>query len=316
MDKNIPHNQAQTADWTILLYYKYVPIELPEKFAYEHLKLCKSLGLKGRILVADEGINGTVGGPQAITDEYMRIMREDKRFADMEFKISSGPANSFKKMFVRYRPELVTLGIGEKIDPPKDGGTYLEPEELKQMYDRNEDFVIVDMRNAYEAKIGQFKNAVTLNMQVFKELPEIIEKELKRYQDKKVVTYCTGGIRCEKASSLLKKKGFKNVYQLHGGAAKYGQKFPDDYWEGKLFVFDERMAMPINSPGHEKIIAACLHCGKPWDDYINCTNAQCNRLIILCSDCRIKWNDGCSKKCSKKTRKEKTHVTKFKQFFV
>ena len=291
-----------TTPWTILLYYKYVPIELPEKFAYDHLKLCKSLGLKGRILIADEGINGTVGGPKAITDEYMRVMREDARFKEMEFKISEGLSNSFKKIFVRYRPELVTLGINEKIDPNQDGGTYLEPEELKQMYDRNEDFVMIDMRNGYEANIGRFKNAITLNMKVFKQLPKIVEEELKPYQDKKVVTYCTGGIRCEKASALLKKRGFKNVYQLHGGVAKYGQKFPDNYWEGKLFVFDERMAVPINSPGQEKIISQCVHCQKPEDNYINCTNVKCNKLILLCPDCRVKWNDGCNEECSRNPR--------------
>ena len=299
---------ATAQPWTILLYYKYTPIELAQKFAYDHLKLCKELGLKGRILVADEGINGTVGGPKEITDKYIRIMHADKRFADMEFKISEGSVGSFKKMFVRYRPELVTLAIKDPNDPAAtinpnvDGGTYLEPEELKKMYDRNEDFVIIDMRNGYEAKIGKFKNAVTLPMRVFKELPKLVE-DLKKYQDRKVVTYCTGGIRCEKASALLKKRGFKNVYQLHGGVAVYGQKFPDDYWEGKLFVFDERMAVPINSPNHKKVIAECLHCGKPEDNYINCTNAKCNKLILLCPDCRLKWNNGCSEECKARPRK-------------
>lgn len=193
-------------EWQILLYYQYVAIENAPQFAYQHLKLCKELGLKGRILVADEGINGTVGGPRQATQEYMHIMQKDPRFADMEFKISTGPTNSFKKIFVRYRPELVTLNFPEKITPPKDGGTYIEPSELKKLYDNQEDFVIIDMRNGYEAKIGKFKNAVTLKMKVFKELPEIVEKELTKYRDKKVVTYCTGGIRCEKASALLKKK--------------------------------------------------------------------------------------------------------------
>jgi len=303
-DKSFQSQQTPDS-WTILLYYKYVAIELPQKFAYDHLKLCQELGLKGRILVADEGINGTVGGPKSVTDEYMKIMKADPRFSDMQWKISEGSNESFKKMFVRYRKELVTLEIAEKIDPNQDGGKYLQPEELKKMYDDQEDFVIIDMRNGYEAEIGRFKNAITLNMKVFKELPGIVEKELKQFQNKKVVTYCTGGIRCEKASALLKKRGFKDVYQLEGGVAKYGQKFPNDYWEGKLFVFDERMAVPINSPGQEKVIAKCLHCQKPWDDYINCTNAKCNKLIILCNDCRISYHDGCSEDCSKKPRAQK-----------
>ena len=300
----MPNNNTE---WIILLYYQYVYIKNYQKFAEEHLQLCKSLGLKGRILVAEEGINGTVGGPKEATDEYMRIMREDERFKDTDFKASIGKAGTFKKMFVRARPELVTLNIDEKIDPNTDGGTYLKPEELKKMYDQNEDFVIVDMRNGYEAKIGRFKSAVTLTMKVFKELPKIVD-ELKIDKNKKVVTYCTGGIRCEKASALLKKRGFTNVYQLQGGVARYGEKFPNDYWEGKLFVFDERMQVPINTPDKEKIIAQCLHCEKPWDQYINCINALCNKLILCCPDCQEEWNSACSKECAKNPRKEKVNT--------
>jgi len=294
--------KSATKPWQILLYYKYIAIAQPEKFAYNHLKLCKKLGLKGRVLIANEGINGTVGGPQEATNEYMKLMHADPRFKTMEFKISEGAPQTFKKIFVRYRPELVTLNLKEKIDPHKAGGTYLEPEELKNMYDAHENFTIIDMRNDYEAKIGRFKNAVTLKMKVFKELPKIVKKNLHKFRDQKIVTYCTGGIRCEKASALLKKNGFKNVYQLHGGVARFGQKFPDNYFEGKLFVFDERMAVPINSPGQEKVIACCLHCQKPFDDYINCINAECNKLIILCPDCRIEWNNACSRACAKKPR--------------
>jgi UPF0176 protein len=220
----------------------------------------------------------------------------------MEFKTSTGPADTFKKIFVRYRKELVTLEYPEMIDPNVHGGKYIEPTQLKDLYDSNEDFVIIDMRNDYEAQIGKFKNAVTLPMQNFKELPELVDEQLMKFKDKKVITYCTGGIRCEKASSVLKKKGFANVYQLHGGVHVFGQEYPDNYWEGKLYVFDERVTIPINTPENRKIIAKCLHCGIAWDDYINCINAECNKQIIVCPDCRIKWNDGCSDDCSKKPR--------------
>ena len=291
-----------TDNWTILLYYQYVRIENAEKFAYDHLKFCKSIGLKGRILIADEGINGTIGGTKEITDKYIEHMRADPRFKNTEFKTSTGDTRTFKKIFVRYRKELVTLEYNEPLDPSKEGGTYIEPKDLKKLYDDKEEFVIIDMRNDYEAKIGRFKNAVTLPMQNFKQLPEIVDKKLTPYKDMKVVTYCTGGIRCEKASALLRKKGFTNVYQLHGGVHVYGEQFPDDYWEGKLFVFDERMAIPINSAGKEKIIAECLHCKTPCDDYINCTNYECNKLILLCPNCRTEWNDACSVECSKKPR--------------
>lgn len=294
-------NATEQNEWDILLYYLYTPIENAPKFAYDHLKFCKSLGLKGRILVADEGINGTVGGPPEITQQYIEAMHNDPRFQKTVFKISKGPSTTFRKMFVRYRPELVTLAIDEKIDPNTEGGIYLKPEELKEMYDKNEDFVIIDMRNKYEAEIGRFQNAIVLEMKNFKELPELV-KGLENYKDKKVVTYCTGGIRCEKASALLKKRGFNNVYQLEGGIVKYGEKFPDNYWEGKLFVFDGRMAVPINSAGKEKILAQCLHCQTPCDTYINCTNYDCNKLIVMCNNCRTEWQEGCSIECSKKPR--------------
>ena len=300
---------GQTDQWQILLYYKYVPILLPQKFAYENLKLCKKLGLKGRIIVAKEGINGTVGGPKKATDRYMKIMREDKRFADMQFKISNGLAGTFQKIFVRARPELVTLALDKgKIDPRRHGGAYLKAEELKRMYDNDEDFVIVDMRNKYESAIGKFQNAITMDITVFKELPEAVS-ELEPYKNKKIVTYCTGGIRCEKASAFLKKRGFKDVYQLEGGIVKYGEKFPDDYWEGKLFVFDERMAIPINTPKNRKIIAKCRHCAAPWDDYINCANVKCNELFLCCDACRAKLADCCSFSCVKFVKNKKYHTS-------
>lgn len=295
-------NSAQEKPWTILLYYKYVSIPEPEKFAYEHLKFCKSIGIKGRILIANNGINGTVGGPKEITDQYVEHMKNNELFADMEIKQSEGPNSSFKKIFVRYRSELVTMKYEKTLDPNKEAGTYIEPADLNKLYESDEDFVIIDMRNDYEAAIGRFKNAITLPMQNFKQLPQIVEKELMKYKDKKVVTYCTGGIRCETATALLKDKGFKDVYQLHGGVHVYGQEFPDNYWEGKLYVFDERIAVPINTPENRKILSNCIHCQTPCDDYINCTNVACNKQITICANCRTQWNDGCSEDCSKKPR--------------
>ncbi len=304
MDKSAKESQKEQR-WIVLLYYKYVPIANAAKFAYDHLKFCKELVLKGRILVADDGINGTVGGPKEATDKYIEAMHADPNFKTMEFKTSESSQPTFKKIFVRYRPELVTMKYPEPLNPNKHGGTYIEPDELNCLYENEEDFVIIDMRNDYEAEIGRFKNAITLPMQNFKQLPEIVDKELARYKDKKVVTYCTGGIRCETATALLKKKGFKDVSQLHGGVHVYGQQFPDKYWEGKLYVFDERVAVPINTPQNRKILAKCLHCQNPCDDYINCINAQCNKQIIICPACRAIWNDACSKECAAKPRFQK-----------
>lgn len=292
------HRADENQDWKILLYYQYVEIENPEEFTYHHLKFCKELGLKGRILISKLGINGTVGGPDEACDAYMNAMLQDPRFADMQFKTSRGSNKTFKKMFVRTRPELVTMQYEEPLDPNTDGGTHMEPEELKKLYDQDEDFVIIDMRNKYEADIGKFKNAVVLEMENWKELPEIVEKELMKYKDKKVVTYCTGGIRCETGSALLKKKGFKDVSQLHGGIHQYVQKFPEDHWEGELYVFDERVSIKVN----DKVLGSCFHCETACSYYINCTNVDCNKMMIMCPACRAEWNDGCSKDCSAKPR--------------
>lgn len=288
------HNKA----WTILLYYKYVTIEKPEEFTQQHLDFCKSLGLKGRILISKLGINGTVGGPKEATDAYIETMRQDPRFADMEFKTSEGSDKTFKKIFVRHRKELVTMQYDEPLNPNKEGGTYLEPEQLKELYDHNDDFVIIDMRNEYEAAIGRFENAVVLPIENWKELPEVVDQQLMKYKDKKVVTYCTGGIRCETGTALLKKKGFKNVYQLHGGIHEYVKKFPKDHWMGELYVFDERVSVKVN----DKVLGECFHCHQPCSFYINCTNVECNKMMIMCPSCRDQWHDGCSIECSKKPR--------------
>lgn len=292
--------------YTILLYYKYVAIPNAEQFAYQHLQFCKELGLKGRILVAKNGINGTVGGTPEQCEAYMKAMHANPLFAGMEFKTSTHAGPAFQKIFVRYRPELVTMQYPEVLDPNIDGAQYIEPAELNALYDSGEDFLIIDMRNDYEAKIGRFKNAVTLPMQNFKQLPEIVDAHLDKFKDKKIITYCTGGIRCETATALLKKKGFKNVRQLHGGVHVYGQQFPDTNWEGKLYVFDERVAVPINK--NHKILATCMHCNIACDDYINCINAECNDRIILCADCRKKWNHACSEACKANPRKQLVRI--------
>lgn len=292
------HRANENNNWTILLYYKYVPIQNPEKFTREHLEFCKSLELKGRILISKLGINGTVGGSKEATNSYIWHMQQDPRFADMEFKTSEGSDKTFKKIFVRHREELVTMKYEEELDPNKHGGIHIKPEQLKEMYDKDEDFVIIDMRNKYEADIGRFKNAVILEMDNWKQLPKIVDKELTKYKDKKVVTYCTGGIRCETGTALLKKKGFKDVYQLHGGIHEYIKKFPKDHWQGELYVFDERVSVKVN----DAVLGSCYHCRQPCNYYINCTNVECNKMMIMCESCRDKWNDGCSDRCAEKPR--------------
>lgn len=208
--------------YQVLLYYKYTTIEDPEAFAKEHLAFCKSLNLKGRILVATEGINGTLSGTVEETEKYMEAMQADERFKDTFFKIDPAEEMAFRKMFVRPRSELVALNLEEDVDPLETTGKYLEPAEFKEAL-LDEDTVVIDARNDYEYDLGHFRGAVRPDIRSFRELPQWIRENKEQFMDKKIVTYCTGGIRCEKFSGWLLKEGFEDVAQLHGGIANYGK---------------------------------------------------------------------------------------------
>lgn len=288
--------------YRVLLYYKYVTIENPEEFAAEHLQFCKELGLRGRVLVAKEGINGTVSGTVEQTNTYMETMHKDPRFKDLWFKIDEAEGHAFKKMFVRPRPELVTFRLEEDINPNELTGKYLTPKEWYEMMQR-EDVVILDGRNDYEYEIGHFRGAIRPEVKAFREFPEWIRNNLSQYKDKKVLTYCTGGIRCEKLSGFLLKEGFKEVYQLHGGIVTYGKdpEVKGHLFDGKCYVFDERISVPINQV-ENVIVSKCYHCGKPEDRYINCANPECNLQHVCCEECEVIHKHSCSKDCEEHPR--------------
>lgn len=279
-----------------ILFYKYVFIgsqESLEDFQARHLALCKKLNLKGRVLIAEEGINGNLTGEIKSIEQYKKELVKDKKFSDMEFKEGPTSNHNFRKLFVRIRKEIVTSGFD--IDTTNKG-KYVEPKELKKWYDNKEDFVIVDARNGYEYDIGRFKNAINLKLDTFREFPKAVKK-LSKFKNKKLVTYCTGGVRCEKASAYLKQHGFKNVYQLHGGIIKYGEKIGDKYWDGKCFVFDTRGAVPLDPKKQNKPITQCVLCKLPEDKYYNCANSKCDKRFIACEKCFEVLNSCCSKKC-------------------
>ncbi len=264
-----------------------------EKFRIKHLALCKRLGLKGRVLIAAEGINGNLTGEEQKIEEYKQAMQKDPLFVNVEFKEGITSKHNFKKMFVRIRQEIVTSGF--TIDTTNKG-KYLTPQELKQWYKGNEDFVIVDARNDYEYKIGRFKNAVDLNLKTFREFPKAIDK-IKQFKNKKIITYCTGGVRCEKASAYLKQHGFSNVYQLKGGIIKYGEEVGNKHWEGKCFVFDTRGAIDIDPKEQTKPLTQCVLCNIPCDIYYNCAYTKCDERFIACETCVKTLNYCCSKAC-------------------
>jgi UPF0176 protein len=259
--------------YRVLLYYKYVPIYDYESFAREHLAFCESLGLKGRIIVAPEGINGTVSGTPEQTDAYIADMRADSRFEDMWFKVDEADAHSFKKMHVRAKAEIVTWRFDVEIDPNERTGEYLTPEEFRRAMER-EDVVILDGRNSYEYDLGHFEGAIRPEVESSREFPAWIRENFSQYKDKTVLTYCTGGIRCEKLSAFLLHEGFQRVAQLHGGIVHYA-KDPaarGKGFVGRCYVFDERISVPVDAEADADAMPEyCLNCGKPADNRVHCS---------------------------------------------
>lgn len=293
--------------YIVLLFYKYVKIEHPEIEVSFQRDICKDTDIKGRVLIGLEGINGTVAGTREEVDHYMAEMRKDQRFSDIDFKEGESDFMPFNKLKIKARKEVVTLGLGnEDIDMQNtDKGTYLEPDQMYELLNSGEEFYIIDARNTYESKIGKFKNAITPDIENFRDFPKALE-ELDHLKDKKVVFYCTGGIRCEKATAYAKKKGFKDVYQLHGGIQRFAEKYPKGGYEGAMYVFDDRIQVTFDKSDDRVILTECEYCKEKCDEYKNCFNAKCNKRMIICDEC-FKKNEGCcSEECKeiKYPRKE------------
>lgn len=284
--------------YRILLYYKYVPIDNPEQFAGDHLEFCQSLGLRGRVIVADEGINGTVSGTWEATEHYMTVMHADDRFADMVFKEDPADRHVFPRMSVKVKPEIVHLGLHDKIDPNQLTGVHLKPREFYEMLQRD-DVVVLDGRNDYEYDIGHMRNAIRPDVKTFREFPAWIREHKDELAGKKILTYCTGGIRCEKLTGFLLREGFDEVYQLDGGIVTYGKdpEVQGRLFDGKCYVFDERIAVRINQTDEDVVVGRCSHCGEPSDRYVNCGYLDCHRQHVCCEACEQRYRGFCSDDC-------------------
>lgn len=277
-------NLSTVVSYTIILFYKYVAIDDPEKLRKEQLALATKLNLKGRVIVAKEGINATLEGTTENISAYLKEYLADPRFSDTHIKKSQGTGNAFPKLKVKTRPEIVTLGLEEDIDPNQITGKHLKPEELKKWYESGKDFYVVDMRNDYEYNVGRFKNSIMPRLENFRDVPRVLN-ELESIKDKTVLTVCTGGVRCEKASGLLVREGFKDVYQLDGGIVTYMEKFPAQEFAGSLYVFDNRITMDFDAVDDHIVIGRCAKCGKSSERYVNCKNPECNKHFICCQLC-------------------------------
>lgn len=286
----------------IILYYKFAPIADPEAVRLWQKTLCERLNLHGRVLISKHGINGTVGGDIDDVKAYVKETKSYPLFKGTVFKWSDGGRHNFPKLSVKVRDEIVAFDAADELEVDEHGvvggGVHLKPEEVhKLVEERGGDVVFFDGRNAYEAAVGKFKNAVVPNVRTSRDFKkELEDPKYNDIKDKPVVTYCTGGIRCEILSSLMKKRGFKEVYQIDGGIVKYGEKYADDgLWEGSLYVFDGRMN--VNFSDKAKDIGVCIHCGENTSNYENCALKSCNNLVLICENCRTS-NETCSDACA------------------
>ena len=259
--------------------------------------------------MAAEGLNGTVSGLENDCQQYMDHMRSDNRFSHIEFKVDSAAVHAFQKLNVRVKDEIVNIGLPH-IDPNKGTGKYLEPDEFLKIKDQD-DVVILDVRSNYEHKLGKFKNAKTLDMENFREFPQKLA-ELEAHKKNKVITYCTGGIKCEKASAYLLENGFENVYQLHGGIIKHGLEAGGEDFEGKCYVFDNRIAVDVNQV-NPRVIAKCYICETDCDRMVNCANPTCNLHVPICKECAKKYEGACSKNCQQSPEKRPLNETGYYQ---
>lgn len=276
----------------ILLYYKFTPVKDPAAVVLWQKSLTESLDLKGRILVSAHGINGTVGGDIDALKAYAKATKQYEGFKDMVFKWSDGSADDFPRMSVKHRRELVGFQNSDtefEVDEQGviDSGVHLKPRQVHELVEQyGDDVVFFDGRNAHEASVGKFKGAIVPNTNTSRDF--IAELESDKYddiKDKKVVTYCTGGVRCEVISAMMKKRGFKDVYQIDGGIVKYGEAYGDDgLWEGALRVFDKRMT--TNFSDKAATIGVCTHCEGATSNFENCAYANCNDLVLICENCK------------------------------
>jgi UPF0176 protein len=291
----------------VILYYKFVPLADPEMTMRWQKELCKRLELKGRVIVSKHGINGTLGGNIENLKQYKREMNASGTFRGIQYKWSEGTGKEFPRLSVKVRPELVAFNAADDIEVDekgvKNGGKHLKPKALhKLLEEKGDEVVFFDGRNAYEAQVGKFKNAVVPSTKTTHDFKKEIQSDkYNDIKDKPVVTYCTGGIRCEILSALMKKEGFEEVCQMDGGIVKYGEAYGDDgYWEGNLYIFDDRQTHKFSEKA--KDIGECVHCKGKTSNFENCSNMQCNRLVLVCKNCHDK--DLCEDCTKVKTNKK------------
>jgi len=280
-----------------LSFYRYVKITNPQETRDELYKMWQNLNCFGRIYLAEEGINAQMNVPEHNWDKFINQLFEINYFKDVPFKIAvDGNGKSFYKLVVKVRDRIVADGIDDPTFDASNTGKYLSAKEFNDAIE-NPDTIIVDMRNHYESEVGRFENAYCPDADTFREELPLVIDHLKGKEDKKILMYCTGGIRCEKASAYFKHKGFKDVNHLQGGIIQYAKEVKEQGIESKFkgvnFVFDERVGERITND----VLSACHQCGDPCDRHVNCKNDDCHLLFIQCTSCEEKMKGCCTPNC-------------------
>lgn len=283
----------------VLAFYHIVPIENPKQEMKEQKRFCAQHNLQGRVYIADHGINGQMSGDREGAKAYMEWMHQRELFHDVHFKLHNWHEHCFPRMQIKVKPKVVAC------DHPvnwQHRGKHLSPKEWKAFLDQENPPPVLDARNDYEWEIGRFKGAKKPPCGTFRDFDRWAS-DLKQEHDPKkpILMYCTGGIRCELFSSMLQERGFEEVYQLQGGVINYGLEEGAKHWDGKLFVFDDRMAVPI-SEEETAVIGRCSLCQTPCDTYYNCANMDCNELFIACPDCLQTHQGCCQASCATQER--------------
>ncbi len=279
----------------VIIFYKYVEIKDPQALKNAFTEKCSNLDLKGRVLIAAEGVNATLEGTKGSIMQFEAWLTSVPELSNTHIKRSDGDGNAFPRLSVKVRNEIVGTRFPSSVDPTKATGKHIKPSELEEMFATGQDFTVIDMRNSYEIASGYFEKTVEAGINDSRDLIEKIPN-LEHLKNKKVVTVCTSGVRCEKMSALLLENGFNDVLQLEGGIHEFMQQYPGKRFKGTLYTFDGRHTMHFG--GDREIVGKCAYCSESTEQYVNCSTPECRGHYLACTDCVPEDRTRACKRCT------------------
>lgn len=287
-------------NYLVLAYYLFTDLEAPQALVAAHKEFFQGRDVTSRIYISEKGINGQMSALESDALAYMEWLITQPGLEKVTFKVHRSAENVFPRATVKYRRQLVA--IDRDVDMSRTG-SYLSPAEWRKVLESGEDFLLLDVRNDYETIVGHFEGAVLPPCKTFREFDGYADKLREEVPaDTRILMCCTGGIRCEIFSAVLKEKGFEDVSQLHGGIIQYGLEEGNSHWKGKLFVFDDRLTINIAEQEESRSVGSCHHCKKLSDSYYNCANMDCNELFLCCKECAEKHLGCCQESCKGSSR--------------